>query len=151
MEVGKPGLIRRIPAWTAVVLALLAGAFLGIYLSGVYSGNRITSVTYTLPESERGGKSGLAVSPATVAPGARVPLVVKNLSDFAAPVLVSEVDAAGVEKPVWQSDRPLQPGEAVRLDGVSVRRGVRELRVKIVAEGSQGLGVNAVFVVAVRD
>lgn len=140
----------HLPTWGAVILALLAGALIGIYLSSLLAGGEVRAVVYTLPPGEREGKSGLAVTPAAVYAGSRVPLTVKNLSSYAAPVTVTRVYTSGREELVWRSEKPLAPGEAVRLEGFVARKGVKVVRVSTGAlQGDQKLSLTAVFEIKV--
>ncbi|MGB9887894.1 MAG: hypothetical protein ACPLRW_13015 [Moorellales bacterium] len=141
---------RRFPAWAALALGMAVGVLLGVYLSGLLAGGEVRATVYTLAPQEREGKSGLAVTPAAIYAGSRVPLVVKNLSSYATPVTVTRVYASGREELVWRSERPLEPGEAVRLEGFVARKGVKAVRVSTGAlEGGQKLSFKAIFEVKV--
>lgn len=141
---------RRFPAWAAVVLAFVFGIAAGFWFSGMLAGGEMRAVIYTVPPVQREGRTGLAVSPATVVAGSRTTLVVTNLADFPTPIVVAEVDAGGNEKIVYRSERPLQPGEGVKLENLVVRKGVKEVRVTAdVNPGGEKLGLTAVFVVKV--
>lgn len=146
---GRKG--NRLPTWAAVILGVVAGVVLGLYLSGLLVGGEVRAVVYTLPPGERAGKSGLAVTPAVIHTGSRVPLVVKNLSDYRTPVTVTRVYATGREEVVWQSERPLEPGEAVRLENFRVKKGVRMIRVApgLQEPQVQKLGLSAMFEIKV--
>lgn len=145
---GRKG--RRLPTWAAVVLGVVVGVLLGLYISGLLAGGEVRAVVYTLPPGERAGKSGLAVTPAAIYAGSRVPLTIKNLSDYRVPVTVARVYASGREELVWQSERPLEPGEAVRLEGFVARKGVKTLKVSTVTlKGDQKLSLAAVFEIKV--
>lgn len=141
---------RRFPVWAAVILGVAAGVLLGLYLSGLLAGGEVRAVVYSLPPEEQAGKSGLAVSPAAVYAGSRTPLVVKNLSDYRTPVTVTRVFASGREELVWQSERPLEPGEAVRLEGFVARQGVKTVKVSTgTVKGDAKLSLGMVFEIKV--